>query len=70
MSFEGASDKDVDPSYPEEFIFGLTNGPENIGPVHTSRQPRTAIYSETIRDHSATPSLNAPPNLVSRDEMR
>jgi hypothetical protein len=70
MAFEGALLKDGDPSLPpEEFIFGLTNGPENVGPEHTSRQPRVAIYSETIRDYKARPPANSPAPLVSRDEI-
>jgi hypothetical protein len=66
LAFEGNEQgKDGDPSQ-EEYIYGLTNGPEA---GQTSRQPRVAIYAETIRDYRATPLANAPANRVSRHEI-
>jgi hypothetical protein len=66
LAFEGdAQGKDGDPSI-EEYIYGLTNGPEG---GQRSRWPRVAIYAETIRDYRDTPLANAPANRVSRDEI-
>lgn len=66
LAFEGDAEKnDGDPST-EKYIHGLANGPEAGG---TSRQPRVAIYAETIRDYRATPLANAPANRVPRDEI-
>jgi ribosome-associated protein YbcJ (S4-like RNA binding protein) len=66
LAFEGNEQgKDGDPST-EEYIYGLANGPEA---GQTSRQPRVAIYAETIRDYRATPLANAPANRVSHDEI-
>jgi hypothetical protein len=66
MAFEGPVGDDGDPSS-EPFWFGLTDGPET-GP--TSRQPRAAVFSETIRDYVVTrPQPTSPANLVLRDEI-
>jgi hypothetical protein len=68
LAFEGDEQgKDGDPSSPEKFTFGLSNGLSGT----EARQPRSAIYAETIRDYSGTPlaSPPAPANRVSRDEV-
>lgn len=66
LAFESDKARDGDPSFPEKFIFGVTNGPGVDG-----RQPKVAVYAETVRDYSGTPlaSPPAPGNRVSRDEI-
>jgi hypothetical protein len=70
LAFEGDDQgKDGDPAnLTEEFRFGLTNGRPTRGTE--ARQPRVAIYAETIRDYSGTPlGPPAPTRRVSRDAI-
>jgi hypothetical protein len=71
LAFEGDKQgMDGDPAdiRTEQFVFGLTNG---IPPLVTeARQPRVAVYSETIRDYLGTPlGPPAPTTRASRDEI-